>query len=331
MHDFTLKSYKNLILSLQQQAFTFLPFREFITSSTNKVLCLRQDVDLLHFNSLEFAQMQSRMGIRGTYYFRAVKESWNERVIEEIAELGHEVGYHYEDLSLASKIKARDKQLNLSRDSGELRVAGDEFDAEALYALAIESFEKNLEALRKIVPVTTICMHGSPMSKYDSKELWKYYDYRDFGIKAEPYFGIDFSKVLYLTDTGRKWNGDKVSVRDGLRVAGYGLRGDDPESLPDTSPQPATCNPQPFSDWKVKPPINSSMNMTKKAIDFQNQYNFRSTYDIIQATEEGNLPDKIMMTFHPQRWTDKPGPWVKELVWQNTKNVAKYFLIKFRS
>jgi hypothetical protein len=57
-------------------------------------------------------------------------------------------------------------------------------------------------------------MHGSPMSKHDSKDLWKHYDYRDYGIIGEPYFDIDFKKVFYLTDTGRKWDGDKVSVRD---------------------------------------------------------------------------------------------------------------------
>jgi hypothetical protein len=58
---------------------------------------------------------------------------------------------------------------------------------------------------------------------------------------------------------------------------------------------------------------------------------FHSTFEIIQAANEGRLPDKIMMTFHPQRWTDKPLPWVKELVWQNIKNVGKYFLIRLKT
>jgi len=35
-----------------------------------------------------------------------------------------------------------------------------------------------------------------------------------------------------------------------------------------------------------------------------------------------------MITVHPQRWTDKPLPWLKELVWQNTKNVIKRFIVK---
>ncbi len=33
-------------------------------------------------------------------------------------------------------------------------------------------------------------------------------------------------------------------------------------------------------------------------------------------------------TFHPQRWTNKPVSWVKELVLQNVKNTVKYFMVK---
>ncbi|MEA3317514.1 MAG: hypothetical protein U9R54_06115, partial [Bacteroidota bacterium] len=60
------------------------------------------------------------------------------------------------------------------------------------------------------------------------------------------------------------------------------------------------------------------------------------TKDIIEAIERGSalsgveVPKQIMFTFHPQRWTDKPLPWLKELVLQNIKNVVKYFLNKFK-
>ena len=54
---------------------------------------------------------------------------------------------------------------------------------------------------------------------------------------------------------------------------------------------------------------------------------FRSTWDIIEAVERGLLPDKIMLNTHRQRWTDRPLPWVKELVWQNVKNVVKKWMI----
>jgi hypothetical protein len=37
-----------------------------------------------------------------------------------------------------------------------------------------------------------------------------------------------------------------------------------------------------------------------------------------------------MINVHPQRWHDRPLPWVKELVGQNVKNVVKAALIKVR-
>jgi hypothetical protein len=47
-------------------------------------------------------------------------------------------------------------------------------------------------------------MHGSPRSKFDNKELWSKYNYRDLGIIGEPFFDIDFDDFFYLTDTGRR-------------------------------------------------------------------------------------------------------------------------------
>jgi hypothetical protein len=38
-------------------------------------------------------------GISASCCFRAVPESWDEAVIQKIAGLGHEIGYHYEKLS----------------------------------------------------------------------------------------------------------------------------------------------------------------------------------------------------------------------------------------
>jgi len=147
---------------------------------------LRHDVDLLPGNSLRTAHMESEKGMFGIYYFRAVPESWDEGIIREIAGLGHEIGYHYESLTTCN---------------------GAVDDAYA-------DFCKNLDTLRRIVPVKNICMHGSPCSPYDSKDIWKKYDYKALGIDNEPYLDTDFSKVFYLTDTGRRWDGYKVSVRD---------------------------------------------------------------------------------------------------------------------
>ena len=184
--DFTIEKYIVLIRVLTKQNYSFQTFEEFLKDPLEKSIILRHDVDLLPLNSLQFAKIQNNLGIRGTYYFRAVPESWDEKVIIQISQLGHEIGYHYENLTTS--------QGNFEK--------------------AISDFENNLKRLREIVPVSTICMHGSPMSKYDSRDLWKKYNYRDYDIIGEPYFDMDFNKVFYLTDTGRRWDGQQVSVRD---------------------------------------------------------------------------------------------------------------------
>src|SRR5690625_6445377 len=66
--------------------------------------------------------------------------------------------------------------------------------------------------------------------------------------------------------------------------------------------------------------INRSME-GKQALS--ERYHFRSTREIIQACEEGRLPDNVMFNFHAQRLTDSPALWAQELVIQNMKNVAK--------
>lgn len=185
--DFTVKIYRSFLESLLEAQYSFLSFNEYLTSLLpNKLVVLRHDVDLLSFNSLRTARLEHELGIKGVYYFRAVPESWNESVIKEVAELGHEVGYHYE---------------NLTTCKGDV-------------AKAYIDFKNNLSNLRNLVDVKTICMHGSPRSPYDSKDIWKKYSYRDLGIIGEPYLDTDFTKMFYLTDTGRRWDGYKVSVRD---------------------------------------------------------------------------------------------------------------------
>jgi hypothetical protein len=48
----------------------------------------------------------------------------------------------------------------------------------------------------------------------ERKDLWKTYDYRALGINGEPYFDINFNKLFYITDTGRRWDGHLYNLRD---------------------------------------------------------------------------------------------------------------------
>ena len=257
MIDFTYLTFLKLLQSLKQSGHCFISVSDYIKGTTaSRFILLRHDVEKNFDHALWFAREENKMRIRATYYFRFSRRYFDKEIIEKIAGLGHEVGYHYDDLT---------------------HCKGD-FDK------AMDRFQNNLKALRDIVTVETICMDGSPLSKYDNRELWEKYDYKALGLIGEPYIDIDFKEVAYFTDTGRRWDGHKFSVRDKI----------------------------PFADEKNAP--------------WRPRY--RTTYDIIRAAALNQLPDKLMLTFHPQRWTNNTIPWARELILQNTKNIVKRFLVK---
>lgn len=259
MRDFTTNTLHQLLSSLISEGYPVITMAGFIRNPAGKCVILRHDVDARPMNALKCARLEKKMGITGTYYFRINPKSYDETVIREIHSLGHEIGYHYEDLAAAR----------------------------GNYEIAIKLFEQNLAKLRRLVPIETICMHGSPLSKYDNRKLWEKYDYRDFGIKGEPYLDIDFRKVLYLTDTGRRWDGERYSIRD--RVIQPVI-------------EPTTAN-------EAQPSGKSPV--------------CRSTFDIVNAVTAGLMPSGIMITLHPQRWDDNTLQWLRELIWQNIKNAGK--------
>ena len=232
--------------------FTLSKYRELLTSLRGyDGVILRHDVDKKPQNSLEMARLEASLKRKSIYYFRTKKSILNKAIIEEIASLGHEIGYHYESLTTCN---------------GNVDAAW-------------KDFQKNLEKIRSIAPVSKACMHGSPRSKWDSRDIWKKYDYRSVGIDFEPYLDTDFSKTFYLTDTGRRWDGSKYSVRDKI--------------------------PEYQEIWE------------KQGLSFS------TTDEIIFAARAHTLPESVMITTHPQRWTDKNGEWLWEWFTQKIKNRIK--------
>lgn len=261
--DFTYKKYRQLIEALANNGYRFVTFEEFVDSPNGKVVILRHDIDRLPGHALETAYIESSIGAKGSYHFRiniGRKAPW---YVKDLISSGHEIAYHYEDLSAVSKRKTvNDKSLNS----------------------AFSRFKENLSWFRNFYPVKVISMHGDPISGVDNRDLWKVFDYRNEGIICEPYFDIDYSSVLYLTDTGRKWNADKSNIRDRI-IKGMGITLHDPLSL---------------------------------------GFSFSATDEIISAIKTNSLPGKIIINTHPQRWNGKTVPWVTELVVQNLKNIVKF-------
>ncbi len=188
MRDFTLYKYTGLLRQLQQAGYIMLSFEDYLTMSDvpERFVILRHDIDKRANQALLMATVEKELGAHTTYYFRIVPESNKLDIIRKLAAMGFEIGYHYEDVTICN---------------GNIKEAA-------------RHFEDSLAYFRQYYPVKTVCMHGSPRSEYDNRDLWKHYDYHVYGIIGEPYFDIDFSNVFYLTDTGRRWDGYNVSVRD---------------------------------------------------------------------------------------------------------------------
>lgn len=251
--DFTVEKYKELLEALKR----------------HEHFCIRHDVDLRPDFSLRIALVEAEAGIKATYYFRTVPESYDEDIIQQIVSMGHRAGYHYECLTTCKG------------------------DMEAAY----EDFCNNLDKLRKIVPITTACAHGSPRSPWNSQDLFESKrqraeelksrkDIHTFGIEYEPMLDTDFSMTLYLTDTGRRWDGYKVSVRDKV--------------------------PQYQEQW------------TKEGLAFH------TTDDIIHALNNQQHPihqKALLINTHPQRWMPFGIQWALETGVQWWKNQAKRLLV----
>ena len=190
--DFTIKKYKELISALKDAGYEFVTYAEYCEGlRADKLVVMRHDVDMSVERARRLAEVELEVGVKASYYFRDKFINENSDDIRYIESLGHEVGYHYEDLSM------------------------EKGDVDKAYA----RFVRNIEKMRQVADVRTITMHGAPTSRFDSKEMWRVCDYKKLGLIGEPQFDVDWNDMFYLTDTGRSWNG--VSRRD--KVAEFKL------------------------------------------------------------------------------------------------------------
>lgn len=191
LRDFTLKTYRDFCIMLKSHGYVIQNVTECIHNPKPKAAIIRHDVDSWPINSYQMASIENELGLSATYYFRRSPISFNGKIVKNIIDLGHEIGYHYEDLA---------------SEGGN-------------YKSALDSFINNLDFFRTYYPVKTVAMHGRPLSKWNSMDLWDRYNYKDLGIECEPYLDLDYSRMAYLTDTGNCWDGERYSVRDHVRSA----------------------------------------------------------------------------------------------------------------
>lgn len=184
---FWYKEYESIIEVLQELNKPVGGVADFLKVRHPTGIILRHDVDRCPLHASEFARLEQQLGVRSTYYFRANGSGeFPAAAIATIAKLGHEVGYHYEDLSFCKG----------NRDA------------------AIARFSRNLETLRKLAPCVTVSMHGAPLSKHDNQDLLRGEDLQHAMLVGDAVTSIEPFAPYYLTDTGGRWLADAANLRD---------------------------------------------------------------------------------------------------------------------
>ncbi|WP_233752286.1 MULTISPECIES: hypothetical protein [Halostella] len=187
--DFTYDAYERLLKAGLSNGYDFLTVREYLDRAElpDRFLVLRHDVDRKPENALDLARIESALGVPSTYYFRTIDKTYRPDLIRAVESLGHEVGYHYEDMD---------------------RADGDR-DA------AHESFARNLAKVREVADVDTVCMHGNPLTAHDNRDMWDgERGFEAYDLLGEAYLSMDFTDVTYFSDTGRTWRDGSLKVKD---------------------------------------------------------------------------------------------------------------------
>lgn len=187
MMDFTPGKYFVLLQSFRKAGYTMISLEDYFKENLpGKYVILRHDVDRRISAAMNLAKLEQARGFRATYNFRYRAFCKAPDQIRKIFSMGHECGYHYEELA---------------------RTRGNLSEARTLFA-------QGLEKANAIVPIRTIAMHGSPLSRFDNRRLCRGFDYKSLGIVGEVYLDVDYKNVFYLTDTGCLWNDRKYNLRD---------------------------------------------------------------------------------------------------------------------
>lgn len=170
-----------------------------------KILVLRHDIDTDPRTAWLMARIEKKHGYIGSYYFRL--STANSKYMKLIAEMGHEVSYHYEEIaSYSKKYKFRNRQ-QVEKHIEPIRMM----------------FADNLKNFRNVhgLDCKTIASHGEWINVYylnmTNLELLNNELRKELGIEVEAY-DADFMKPFLnarINDLGGQlW--DPYPVEDAI-------------------------------------------------------------------------------------------------------------------
>lgn len=152
---FSFNAYNKLIELILESERPIIGIEKFLidrnagTPINDKLVAIRHDVDYSPLRALKMAQIEAEYEISTTYYIRRKFFDNNVDIIRQIAALGHEIGYHYEEVDTHQK--APNKQV--ARDAVGFFIGS---------LLDLDNLGFNIK---------TICAHGNPLSDVDNRQV----------------------------------------------------------------------------------------------------------------------------------------------------------------
>jgi hypothetical protein len=100
--SFSLQHYREILQTAKTAGYEFLLFDEAQTSTADRCCLLRHDIDYTPEKAMEFGKIEADCGIRSTFFFQVVAWTYNARertcyrTIRELADMGHQIGLHFD-------------------------------------------------------------------------------------------------------------------------------------------------------------------------------------------------------------------------------------------
>jgi hypothetical protein len=272
---FTHSSYRRLIGLIAENGYSICGIEDVFVARVqkrvlpDKYVAIRHDVDYFPQRALALAGIEAELKIATTYYVRRRFFDRDPESVRKITALGHQVGYHYEEVDTHQKAP----NMQVARD-------------------AVGFFVGSLLDLDKIgFSIRTVCPHGNPLTDVDNRQVVhllrdeKYLDMLAFTydravVKAKvsdrligdasiDISGADFD--LYIPDTGRfnpKYNlKDRI---DDCPISGLGSLSDFERILKDKASRRIYMNMHPDrwsgdgATWLFDFCFDTAKNMVKR-------------------------------------------------------------------
>ncbi|GAB1468191.1 hypothetical protein MASR2M64_08990 [Candidatus Cloacimonadota bacterium] len=143
----SLIEYEQIISAAKEQGYKFYTLQDFRSaeiSDTEAFIILRHDIDTDPQGALRFAEIELKHGVKASYFFR--QATWHPGVMNVLHHGGHEVGYHYEELSDYAKKHHIKRKEEILKHLAYIR----------------KTFAENLSALSKTVDfqLSSAAAHG---------------------------------------------------------------------------------------------------------------------------------------------------------------------------